>query len=71
MVYKGLLLAPQIGAYFPDLTDESLSSADLVVIVTDHAAVDYADVVRRAHRVYDTRNATRDVSEGLEKVRKL
>jgi len=54
-----------------DLTDEALSSADLVVIVTDHGAVDYDRVVQLSHRVYDTRNATRDVSEGLEKVRKL
>jgi len=28
-------------------------------------------VVAGAHRVYDTRNATRDVTVGREKVRKL
>jgi hypothetical protein len=28
-------------------------------------------VVRLAHRVYDTRNATRNVKEGRERVRKL
>ncbi len=54
-----------------DLTDEELSGADLVVIVTDHTTVDYARVVRLAHRVYDTRNATRNVTEGRERVRKL
>jgi UDP-N-acetyl-D-glucosamine dehydrogenase len=54
-----------------DLTDEVLGSADLVVIVTNHSGVDYERVVAGAHRVYDTRNATRDVAQGKEKVRKL
>ena len=42
-----------------DLTDELLASQDLVVIVTDHAAVDTARVVAQAQRIFDTRNATR------------
>ncbi len=54
-----------------ELSDTELGSADLVVIVTDHAGVDYNHVVAKAGRVYDTRNATRDVTEGMEKVRKL
>ncbi|MBW2240809.1 MAG: nucleotide sugar dehydrogenase [Deltaproteobacteria bacterium] len=54
-----------------ELTDEELGAADLVVIVTDHEAVDYSRVVAKAGRVYDTRNATKDVTEGMEKVRKL
>ncbi len=54
-----------------DLTDEVLSSADLVVIVTNHAAIDYSRVVAKAQRVYDTRNATRGVKEHREKIRKL
>jgi UDP-N-acetyl-D-glucosamine dehydrogenase len=54
-----------------DLTDEQLSAADLVVILTDHTSIDYDRVVRLAHRVYDTRNATRNVKEGRERVRKL
>jgi UDP-N-acetyl-D-glucosamine dehydrogenase len=54
-----------------DLTDEQISGADLVVILTDHSAIDYARVVRLAHRVYDTRNATRNVKDGRERVRKL
>jgi len=53
------------------LSGDVLEKADVVVIVTDHSAVDYADVVARAKRVYDTRNATRDVSDGKERVRKL
>lgn len=54
-----------------ELTDEALAGADLVVIITNHSSVDYGRVVKAAHRVYDTRNATRDVTEGMEKVRKL
>jgi UDP-N-acetyl-D-glucosamine dehydrogenase len=41
------------------------------VIVTDHASVDTARVVARAQRVFDTRNATKGVREGSEKVRRL
>jgi UDP-N-acetyl-D-glucosamine dehydrogenase len=54
-----------------ELSDEALASSDLVVILTNHAAVDYDRVVARAPRVYDTRNATRGVKDGREKVRKL
>jgi UDP-N-acetyl-D-glucosamine dehydrogenase len=54
-----------------DLTDDLVSSQDLVVIVTDHAAVDTASVVARAQRVFDTRNATKSVREGREKIRRL
>jgi len=54
-----------------DLTDEQLSGADLVVVLTDHTSIDYARVVRLSHRIYDTRNATRNVTEGRERVRKL
>ncbi|HEU4428603.1 MAG TPA: nucleotide sugar dehydrogenase [Myxococcota bacterium] len=54
-----------------DLSDEQLSGADLVVILTDHTSIDYGRVVRLSHRVYDTRNATRHVTEGRERVRKL
>jgi nucleotide sugar dehydrogenase len=41
------------------LTRDALEQADLVVILTDHSAVDYAFVVRHAPLVLDTRNATR------------
>ena len=50
------------------LTPESLQAADAVLVVTDHTSVDYAFVVRHAGLVVDTRNATRDVREGREKV---
>jgi UDP-N-acetyl-D-glucosamine dehydrogenase len=54
-----------------DLTDDALQSADVVVIITQHDRVDYDRVVARAGRIYDTRNATRNVTADREKVRKL
>ena len=33
------------------------SSADCVVVVTDHADFDYAAIVQRAQLIVDTRNA--------------
>lgn len=40
------------------LTDEVLRSADCVMILTNHSAVDYARVVEQSRLVIDTRNAT-------------
>ncbi len=40
------------------LTAESLRAVDVVVIVTNHRAIDYDLVVRNARLVVDTRNAT-------------
>ena len=54
-----------------DLSDDLVARQDLIVIVTDHASVDTARVVARAQRVFDTRNATKGVREGSEKVRRL
>jgi UDP-N-acetyl-D-glucosamine dehydrogenase len=54
-----------------ELGEEALGAADLVLILTHHRALDWARVVRHAQRVLDTRNATRDVREGREKIRKL
>jgi len=54
-----------------DLSDEVLAGADLVVVITDHSTIDYARVVALAPRVFDTRNATRAVAAGREKIRKL
>ena len=40
------------------LTDQALSEADAVVIVTDHSGVDYRQVLARAEVVVDTRHVT-------------
>jgi UDP-N-acetyl-D-glucosamine dehydrogenase len=64
----------QVGAHAlksVELSDEVLDATDLVVVVTDHEAVDYERVVARSQRVFDTRNATRSVRRGREKIRKL
>jgi UDP-N-acetyl-D-glucosamine dehydrogenase len=54
-----------------DLSAALLERADVVLIVTAHSSVDYAEVVARSERVLDTRNATRGVTEGRDKIRKL
>lgn len=47
---------------------EGLAWADGVVIMTDHSPLDYEAIVREAPIVVDTRNATKRVSEGREKI---
>jgi UDP-N-acetyl-D-glucosamine dehydrogenase len=53
-----------------DLSPEFLSQQDCVLIATDHSAYDYESIVRHARLVVDTRNATRNVREGREKIHK-
>ncbi len=52
------------------LTAEFLQSADCVLIVTDHTAVDYELVARSARLIVDTRNATARVAGPRANVRK-
>ena len=47
-----------------------LAQQDCVVIVTDHSQFDYDFIVRHSKLVIDTRNATRNVVTGREKIRK-
>jgi UDP-N-acetyl-D-glucosamine dehydrogenase len=51
-----------------ELTDDELTSADAVVIVTDHSAVDYQRVVRLARVIVDTRNATAKLQKGKGRI---
>jgi UDP-N-acetyl-D-glucosamine dehydrogenase len=51
-----------------EYSDEAVADADIVVITTDHTVFDYAAIVRNAKVVIDTRNATKNVIEGREKV---
>ena len=44
------------------LTDALLRECDCVVITTDHQVIDYAELVRKAPLVVDTRNATRQIA---------
>jgi UDP-N-acetyl-D-glucosamine dehydrogenase len=50
------------------LTEAELAAADCVLIATDHGDYDYAWVVRHAALVVDTRNATREVRDGRDKI---
>lgn len=51
-----------------ELTAESLRGYDAILIVTDHSAYDYSFIVEHASLVVDTRNATRSVAAGREKI---
>jgi UDP-N-acetyl-D-glucosamine dehydrogenase len=52
------------------LTPQYLAAQDCVVIATDHSAYDYDFIVNHSRLVIDTRNATKNVKEGRNKVRK-
>ncbi|MGB9689254.1 nucleotide sugar dehydrogenase [Thermogutta sp.] len=53
-----------------ELTPEFLASQDCVLIATDHSCYDYDFIVRHAPLIVDTRNATKNVKCGREKIRK-
>jgi UDP-N-acetyl-D-glucosamine dehydrogenase len=42
-----------------ELTDEAISRADCVAILTDHSCIDYSRVLRLARFIVDSRNVTR------------
>jgi UDP-N-acetyl-D-glucosamine dehydrogenase len=50
------------------LTPARLRSYDAVVISTDHSSYDYQAIVGHAKLVIDTRNATKNVKKGREKI---
>jgi UDP-N-acetyl-D-glucosamine dehydrogenase len=50
------------------LTAEYLAGQDCIVIATDHSAYDCNFAVRHAPLVVDTRNATKNVRMGREKI---
>jgi UDP-N-acetyl-D-glucosamine dehydrogenase len=45
-----------------------LNQCDAALIITDHSVVDYGLVVSNVPLVVDTRNATRGVLRGREKI---
>jgi len=53
-----------------DLTAEYLAAQDCVLIATDHSAYDYDFIVRHSRLVLDTRNATKHVAHGRDRIRK-
>jgi UDP-N-acetyl-D-glucosamine dehydrogenase len=52
------------------LCPETLGQYDAVIILTDHSSIDYAMVTQKSQCVIDTRNATKMVGPGREKVTK-
>lgn len=53
------------------LTEEVLQEMDCVIIASDHSLFDYSWIVEHACLVVDTRNATRHVTRGREKIVRL
>jgi UDP-N-acetyl-D-glucosamine dehydrogenase len=53
-----------------ELTPSFLASLDAVLIATDHTAFDYDMIVQHAPLVIDTRNATANVTQDRDKIRK-
>ena len=51
-----------------ELTEELLWEQDAVVIATNHTDIDYQWIVDHSSLVIDTRNATKDIGEGREKI---
>ena len=50
------------------LTPEFLAAQDCVLIATDHSAYDYDAIVEASRLVVDTRNATKNIKSGWQKV---
>ena len=53
------------------LTDQTLKSADAVVILTDHTSFDYSRIVELSQFVLDTRNATKNVTSCRDRIVRL
>ncbi len=51
-----------------ELTPQNLASYDCVLIATDHSSYDYDAIVKNSKLIVDTRNATRKVTAGKEKI---
>ena len=51
-----------------ELTDDFLKAQDCVLIATDHTAYDWPRIVARSSLVVDTRNATRAITEGRDRI---
>jgi UDP-N-acetyl-D-glucosamine dehydrogenase len=49
--------------------EQGVEWADAVVIATDHDSIDYQKLVRDAKLVVDSRNATKNVCFGRDKIK--
>lgn len=51
-----------------DLTPETIQHYDAALISTDHTSIDYDELVEYSQLIIDTRNATKDVKNGRNKI---
>jgi len=54
-----------------EINPEIIQSFDAVLITTDHSNYDWPMIVKNAKAVVDTRNATKGLQIGREKISKL
>jgi UDP-N-acetyl-D-glucosamine dehydrogenase len=59
---------PNLRLESQELTPEFLQTLDCVLIVTDHSAYDWSTIVPHSNLIVDTRNATRSVTKGRERI---
>jgi UDP-N-acetyl-D-glucosamine dehydrogenase len=65
-VPKIVLMGKQFSSI--SLTKENLRKYDCVLITTDHSDYNYNHIVKHAKKVIDTRNATKNIKAGREKI---
>ncbi len=51
-----------------NLTPETIKKYDAILISTDHSSIDYNELVKHAKLIIDTRNATKNVKQGRNKI---
>jgi UDP-N-acetyl-D-glucosamine dehydrogenase len=56
------------GSELQTLTEDAMVEANGTIILTDHDAFDYDQIVKFSKLIVDTRNATRNVSQGRQKI---
>jgi UDP-N-acetyl-D-glucosamine dehydrogenase len=59
---------PDLRMQSQPLSPEFLRTQDCLVIVTGHSAYDWPEIVSHAQLIVDTRNATREITSGREKI---
>jgi UDP-N-acetyl-D-glucosamine dehydrogenase len=59
---------PNLRLESQELTPDYLRTQDCVVIVTDHSAYDWSTIIPHSGLIVDTRNATRGITSGRERI---
>lgn len=54
--------------YSQNISEEMLASYDCVVLVTDHDTFDVSFIVKHSRHIVDTRNMTKGITEGRERI---